>query len=145
MKNVVSTVMALLLITGAWMINSSCNNAGKKSAENAADSLASAAKNTVQSFSSQMKDFDSTWTSTMMVLNQRIQQWDSTAKTYKGPIKMKMEKQIAAVKAQRDSLKTLLGQSAGQSQSGWTGFTQAVTAKYDTILVKMNNLSTANQ
>lgn len=144
MKNLLSIIMLVFFFAVAATTGTSCNNA-KKSAQNAADSLATSAKNTVQSFASQVSNFDSTWTSTMMVLNQRINQWDSTAKTYKGPVKMKMEKQLAALKMQRDSLKSLLGTAGSRAQGGWTNFTQSVSSKYDTILATMDKLSTANQ
>ena len=145
MKKSLATGMIVFFFAGAAMMVTSCNNASKKSAQSATDSLASAAKNAVQSFSSQVSNFDSTWTGTITVLDQRIHQWDSTSKTYKGALKIKMDKQITALKVQRDSLKALLGTAGGQTQTNWTSFTQSVSAKYDTILAKMQNLANTNQ
>lgn len=145
MKNLLATVMILFLFAGTITLTASCNSASKKSAQNAADSLSSAATNAVQSFSSQVSNFDSTWQSTLTVLDTRIHQWDSTSQTYKGSLKEKMEKQIAALKVQRDSLKAMVGQASTQTQTNWAGFSQSVSARYDSILAKMQNLSKSIQ
>ncbi|TAM96974.1 MAG: hypothetical protein EPN39_12365 [Chitinophagaceae bacterium] len=145
MKNLLATVMILFFLAGTITLVASCNSSSKKSAQNAADSLASAAKNTVQSFSSQVSNFDSTWNGTLTILDTRIHQWDSTSQTYKGSLKAKMEKQVAALKVQRDSLKAMIGQASSQSQTNWVSFSQSVSSKYDSILAKMQNLAGANQ
>lgn len=145
MKNLLATVMILFFLAGTITMAASCNSSSKKSAQNAADSLASSAKSAVQSFSSQVSNFDSTWNGTLTVLDTRIHQWDSTAKTYNGTLKAKMEKQVAALKVQRDSLKAMIGQASTQTQTNWVSFNQSVSARYDTILSKMQNLAGANQ
>lgn len=145
MKNLLATVMIFFFLVGIIAIAASCNSSSNKSAQNAADSLSSAATNAVQSFSSRVSNFDSTWNGTLTVLDTRIHQWDSTAKTYNGTLRAKMEKQVAALKVQRDSLKAMIGQASNQSQTNWAGFSQSVSSKYDSILAKMQNLASSNQ
>ncbi|MGH2645622.1 MAG: hypothetical protein ACRDE2_16850, partial [Chitinophagaceae bacterium] len=70
---------------------------------------------------------------------------DSTSQTYKGSLKAKMQKQVAALKIQRDSLKAMLGTTGSQTQGNWINFTQSVSARYDTILANMQNLANVNQ
>lgn len=138
MKHFRLTVTVLFLLSGMFAI--SCNNSGKNAQKGAADSSSMAI-----SFNNQVKDFDSSWNERMTLLDKRIDQWDSSAQTYKGMLHERMQKQVNQLKVHRDSLKAKLQKSGDQAEETWIDFRNSVNAQYDSIITIMRNLGTANQ
>ncbi len=132
--------LTFLFAALSLFILSSCGNSAKKSQNSSSDSLAA-----VNSFDSQVHHFDSSWQERLQVLNTRIHEYDSSAKTYRGSLRDKMEKQLKKIKAERDTLTASLGQVKDQSQEKWHDFQQKVSDQYSTVVESLTDLSKFNQ
>ena len=141
MKRTLYVPMLLSVLSAGVFSVTSCSNTGKKAQETAETAAADAQ----QLYQQQVHRFDSSWTERLAILDSRIAQWDSSAKTYKSSLRDRMEKQIDKVKVQRDSLKNTLGQAGDQAQEGWSDFQQSVSSQYADIVQSLKDLGSMNQ
>ncbi len=139
-SNGYAPLLILFLLAGVFL-ETSCGPAGKKAGSGTADS----AKAAQVSYEQKVHHFDSTWEETFSMINLRITQWDSSAKTYRGSLGDRMEEKVQKVKKERDSLKTLLGKTADQTQESWESFQQSVRDQYDSIVETLTELGSLNQ
>lgn len=133
--------LILLLLVGCFTITS-CGNAAKKTT-NSGGSNGTA--NAQQTYQQKVHHFDSVWNETLQMVNVRITQWDSSAKTYRGPIRHDMDEKIGLAKKQRDSLQALLGQVSSQAQEQWNAFELSVRDQYADVVGTLKGLSGLNQ
>lgn len=141
MKFNVYTPMLVVFLAAGFFVETSCGNAAKKTGSGTSDSAAEAQV----SYQQKVHHFDSTWKETFSMINVRITQWDSSAKTYRGSLGDRMEEKVQQVKKERDSLENLLGRSADQTQESWDGFQQSVRDQYDAIVETLTELGSLNQ
>lgn len=137
MKQLRITTTVLFLFAGIFILGTSCSNSGKNAQSGASDSLSTVAK---ESFNEQVNNFDSAWNERMVLLNKRIDQWDSTAQTYRGNLGARMQEKMDQLKQKRDSLESTLDQAGNQAEDSWNSFKQSVRAQYDSIVTGMQNL-----